>query len=58
MTKTQIAITLTEEQLALKRAVTELCKLYPGEYWRELDAKEEYPHAFVDELTKRAISGR
>jgi acyl-CoA dehydrogenase len=57
MTKTQIAITLTEEQLALKRAVTELCKLYPGEYWRELDKKEAYPHAFVDELTKAGYLG-
>jgi acyl-CoA dehydrogenase len=57
MTKTQIAITLTEEQLALKRAVTELCKLYPGEYWRELDEKAAYPHAFVDELTKAGYLG-
>ena len=47
-----ISITLTEEQYALKRAVSELCKLYPGEYWRELDEKLEYPEAFVQELTK------
>jgi acyl-CoA dehydrogenase len=48
----EIAITLTEEQIALKKAVYELCKLYPGEYWRELDEKREYPEAFVQELTK------
>ena len=49
---TEMAITLTEEQIALKKAVYDLCKLYPGEYWRALDEKREYPEAFVQELTK------
>jgi acyl-CoA dehydrogenase len=44
--------TLTEDQRALKAAVYELCKKYPAEYWRDLDAKREYPEAFVNELTK------
>src|SRR5919205_713234 len=48
----EIRISLTEEQQALKKAVYELCKLYPSEYWRELDDKREYPEAFVQELTK------
>jgi acyl-CoA dehydrogenase len=43
---------LTDEQKALKAAVYDLCKQYPAEYWRELDAKREYPEAFVNELTK------
>ena len=47
-----IQITLTEEQLALKKAVADLCQLYPGAYWRELDEKREYPEAFVQELSK------
>ena len=47
-----MTFTLTEEQRALKAAVYELGKQYPGEYWRDLDAKREYPEAFVDELTK------
>ena len=47
-----IQITLTEEQLALKKAVADLCQLYPGAYWRELDDKREYPEAFVQELSK------
>lgn len=55
--QTQIAITLTEEQEALKRAVMELCKQYPGEYWRELDERLEYPHKFVDELTQSGYLG-
>ena len=49
---TDIQITLTEEQLALKKAVADLCQLYPGAYWRELDEKREYPEAFVQELSK------
>jgi acyl-CoA dehydrogenase len=48
----EIGMSLTEEQQALKKAVFELCKLYPGEYWRELDEKSEYPEVFVQELTK------
>src|SRR5438034_2824759 len=47
-----MTFTLTDEQRALKTAVYELCKQYPPEYWRELDAKREYPEAFVTELTK------
>lgn len=47
-----IRISLTEEQTALKKAVYELCQLYPATYWRELDEKREYPEAFVQELTK------
>jgi acyl-CoA dehydrogenase len=43
---------LTEEQRALKAAVYDLCKQFPPEYWRELDAKREYPEAFVNALTK------
>jgi acyl-CoA dehydrogenase len=48
----EIRISLTEQQQALKKAVYELCKLYPSEYWRELDEKRDYPEAFVQELTK------
>src|SRR5262249_53041372 len=47
-----MTFTLSDEQRALKAAVYELCKQYTPEYWRELDAKREYPEAFVDELTK------
>jgi acyl-CoA dehydrogenase len=46
-----LRLTLTDEQRALKAGVAEICKRYPGEYWRELDAKREYPEAFVNELT-------
>ncbi len=42
----------SNEQRALRDGVTEICKRYPGEYWRQLDARREYPDAFVNELTK------
>jgi acyl-CoA dehydrogenase len=47
-----LELSLTEEQRALKAGVADICKKYPGEYWRELDAKREYPEAFVTELTR------
>jgi acyl-CoA dehydrogenase len=49
---TTVRISLTDEQRALKAGVAEICEKYPGEYWRELDAKREYPEAFVAELTR------
>jgi acyl-CoA dehydrogenase len=49
---TDMTFALTEDQRALKHAVYDLCKQYPPEYWRDLDAKRAYPEAFVDELTK------
>jgi acyl-CoA dehydrogenase len=47
-----MSFALTEEQRALKAAVYDLCKRHPPEYWRDLDAKREYPGALVDDLTK------
>lgn len=47
-----ISLGLTEEQRALEGGVLEVCKRYPGEYWRDLDARRAYPEAFVAELTR------
>ncbi len=47
-----ISLTLTPEQRALRDGVAEICKRYPGDYWRALDARREYPEAFVNDLTK------
>src|SRR6266436_1700509 len=52
-----ISLSLTDEQRALRDSVNDICKRYPGEYWRELDAKREYPEAFVNELTKAGYLG-
>jgi acyl-CoA dehydrogenase len=35
----------------LRSGVRALCREYPDTYWRELDAKREYPSAFVKALT-------
>jgi acyl-CoA dehydrogenase len=52
-----MSFALTEEQRALKAAVYELCMRYPSEYWRDLDAKREYPDALVNDLTKAGYLG-
>ena len=50
-------LSLTEEQRALRDGVTDICKKYPGEYWRALDVNREYPEAFVKELTESGYLG-
>jgi acyl-CoA dehydrogenase len=52
-----MSFALTDDQKALKAAVYDLCKQYSAEYWRELDAKREYPDAFVSDLTKAGYLG-
>ena len=47
-----MSFALTDDQKALKTAVYDLCKQYSPEYWRDLDAKREYPDALVNDLTK------
>src|SRR5204862_4272825 len=47
-----ITLSLTDEQRALRAGVLEICKRYPGEYWRDLDTRREYPEKFVNELTQ------
>jgi acyl-CoA dehydrogenase len=47
-----ITLSLTDEQRALRNGVAEICKRYPGEYWRDLDSRREYPEKFVNELTQ------
>jgi acyl-CoA dehydrogenase len=52
-----IDLKLTDEQRALKAGVIEICKRYPGEYWRDLDSRREYPEKFVNELTQSGYLG-
>jgi acyl-CoA dehydrogenase len=39
----------------LRAEVRALCAGFPGEYWRHLDQAREYPHAFVDALTRSRL---
>lgn len=41
---------LTDEQLAIRDAVAELCADFPDAYWIEQDESDEYPHEFVKAL--------
>jgi acyl-CoA dehydrogenase len=41
-----------EDHRDIREAVARLCERFPGEYWRGIDAKREYPVAFVDALTE------
>jgi acyl-CoA dehydrogenase len=46
-----------EEHEALRQAVREACADFPDAYWRELDAKREYPEAFIEAMTKKGYLG-
>ena len=52
-----VNLSLTEDQRALKAGVIDICKRYPGEYWRDLDSRREYPEKFVNELTQAGYLG-
>ncbi len=47
-----IQVDIGNDYSFLRDPVRRICEKFPGEYWRELDAKQEYPHAFVDALTE------
>ena len=41
-----------EREAMIREGVTELCKQFPGEYWRELDREQGYPTEFVRRLSE------
>ncbi len=41
-----------EQQQAIRAAIRDICKDFPDQYWREVDARGEYPEAFVRALTE------
>ena len=41
----------------LRRGVQEVCEGFPNEYWRELDAKREYPEEFVRAMIESGYLG-
>ena len=53
MRESEDAFALTDEELeAIRDSVRALCEDFPGEYWRKLDEKREYPTAFVTTMTE------
>ena len=41
----------------LRQGVREVCAKFPNEYWRDLDAKREYPEGFVRAMTESGYLG-
>ena len=48
----QLIMSLEETWTEIREAVTKICENYPNDYWMALDAKSEYPTAFVNALTE------
>jgi acyl-CoA dehydrogenase len=46
-----------EEHEQLRQKVREACADFPDAYWRELDARREYPEAFIEAMTKKGYLG-
>lgn len=44
--------TLSDDQLAIRDSVSDLCKGFPESYWQARDAANEYPDAFVEALAE------
>ena len=47
----QMDFELTENQDAIRKAVSELCSTFPPTYWRTKDRARQYPEEFVNALT-------
>jgi acyl-CoA dehydrogenase len=45
-------VELGEDWAEIREAVREICARFPGEYWRELDARDGYPEEFIAALTE------
>ncbi|MCG8694022.1 MAG: acyl-CoA/acyl-ACP dehydrogenase [Minwuiales bacterium] len=52
MCSAAVDMSLDQDYPEIRDSVRRICEGFPGEYWREQDAKSEYPHAFVDALTE------
>jgi acyl-CoA dehydrogenase len=51
------ALPLGEDYADIRAAVRRICDGFPGAYWREREAKSEYPEAFVAALTTAGYLG-
>jgi acyl-CoA dehydrogenase len=48
---TEISVPLGEDFADIRDGVRTICADFPGEYWRDLDARDGYPEEFVRALT-------
>ena len=47
-----VSVELGEDYPELRESVRRVCAKYPGEYWRKLEEAQQYPTAFVHDLTE------
>jgi acyl-CoA dehydrogenase len=47
-----LTLELGRDYPEIRDEVARICQDFPGKYWRELDAKDEYPTEFVAAMTK------
>ena len=47
-----VSISVGEDYREIRNGVRRICDQFPGTYWQAMDAKEEYPQAFVSALTE------
>ncbi|HZT87612.1 MAG TPA: acyl-CoA dehydrogenase family protein [Stellaceae bacterium] len=47
-----VTLALGEDYPELRESVRKICERFPGEYWRKLEAAQDYPTEFIAELTQ------
>ena len=52
-----VSVSLGEDYSDIRESVRRICAGYPGEYWRRLEEKLEYPTEFVKALTDAGYLG-
>ena len=52
-----LSIPLTDPWTDIREGVAQICAGFDNDYWTRLDKEAEYPHAFVDALTKAGYLG-
>nr|WP_253590575.1 MULTISPECIES: acyl-CoA dehydrogenase family protein [unclassified Bradyrhizobium] len=53
----EVTVTLGEDFSDLRNTVRQICRGFPGEYWRKLDDQSAYPTEFVAALTEAGFLG-
>ncbi|MDQ2801287.1 MAG: acyl-CoA/acyl-ACP dehydrogenase, partial [Pseudomonadota bacterium] len=57
MTEELTTLAIGEDYPDLRHSVRRICENYPGAYWRKLEDTQDYPTAFVEELTRAGFLG-
>ncbi len=57
MSKELTTLDIGEDYPELRHSVRRICERYPGPYWQGLEDAQDYPTAFVNELTEAGFLG-